>query len=252
MAPPKKPIGKRPVVMAEKPVVEVNPVVMTDDPVVEKPEAKVDKPEVEKKPKEPRKPVTLETYIIKMDNLIETLDDEIDRRSREKEKGIRSIRAIRKEVRELRSQLPKIATHKRKVNRTAQSGFSVKKPISDELCRFLKKPIGSKFTGHEITYALCMYVHVKEDEERTSMLYWLYLNPDKKRDLQNKDKRVIIDPDSALSKLLGYDEYVASVKAGEITINRKDKDTGQRSEVVVTDPSLYYYVMPKLIQKHFI
>jgi len=255
MAAPKKPVAKKAPAPKKSPAKKA-PAKKTSptkkSPAKKAPPAKT-KDGAEKKTRGPRKPVNLDTYTEKIDTLIMELDAEIDRLSREKIKGVRQLRSWRKELKELRTQAPKIANQKRKVTRNnAKSGFNIPKPISDELCKFLKKKPGTKLNGHQVNRALCVYVHKNDDEKREEMLEWVYLNPNGKRNLQNPDNHTIIGPDAALRKLLRYDDYVERVEAGEVTIHKTDKATKVKSIVVQTDPSLYYYVMQKLIQVHFV
>jgi len=196
-----------------------------------------------------RKSVNLETYTAKLDALIQTLTDEIERRSREKEKGVRFLRSVRKEVKDLLKQTPKIANRKAARPNT-HSGFDVRKRISDELSAFLKVKSGTKLTGHEVNAALCVYVHLNEGESRENMLRWAHLNKGGKRNLQSADKRTVIEPDDALRKLLRYDRYVRDVAAGKIMVKRRNEE-GRKEPQVETDPSLYYYVMQRLVQVHF-
>ncbi len=53
----------------------------------------------EKKPRAPRKKITMENYIEKCDELLALLDAEVERKQKEREKGTRVFRSIRKTVR---------------------------------------------------------------------------------------------------------------------------------------------------------
>ena len=70
--------------------------------------------------------------------------------------------------------------------------------------------------------------------------------------MQDPNNRSVIIPDDKLSKLLNYKGYARDVKKGNITENKINKETGEKEIVVVTDPSLKYYVMQKLISKQII
>jgi len=204
--------------------------------------------------RKPRKKVTLETYLQKHDTLIKYLDAEIDHKSRHKEKGVKSLQSIRKMVRELQRDAPKIATgRKRKTSgKPRKSGFASQYQITEELAKFMQIPPDSTPTLNEITNAIYIYIKIKPGEERPQMIKWKHLNPDN-RDLQNPDNRTVIIPDKKLSKLLGYKKYKKDVADGKVTINKiVDKRTKERKTVLVEDDSLFYYVIQKLIQKQII
>ncbi len=204
---------------------------------------------VKKKPRAPRKKVTLETHLAKLDSLLKLLDDEIDRKSREKEKGTRTFQRIRKVVREIKRETPKIANAKRRVRVTGNrvSGFMIKYPVNEEGARFLQLDKGTPLSRRELTNAICVYAHRKPDEIRELMLKWDYLNLKGERDLQKPGERMVILPDDTLTKLLRYEEYQKQVKAGKIIKRVKIKETGKTVEKIQTDDSLYYYVVQKLI-----
>ena len=103
----------------------------------------------------------------------------------------------------------------------------------------------------DVTNAICVYSHLKPDESREHMLRWKHLNPDGARDLQNPKDRMAIIPDSALDKLLRFNKYKKDVKAGLITKNVKDTKTRVSTTVKVEEPILYYWVIQKLLSRHY-
>ena len=191
-----------------------------------------------KKPRAPRKKVTLESHLSKYDALMKLLDAEIERKRRESEKGTRVFRTVRKTVRELYNEAPKIATAKRRVAAGGKkvSGFVLKCSITDELADFMKLPHGSTPSRNEITNSICVYANIKPGETRPQMLKWENLNPGGLRNLQKPTDKMIIIPDDVLSKLLGYDKYVADVEGGLITKSAIDKTT--RKKKMQTNSSL--------------
>jgi len=226
----------------------------------EKPAPQPFKEETPKVPKKrgQRKKVTLESHYRKFDDLLELVNSEIKRKSREKEKGVRTLQRIRKTVRELKSETPRIANTKRKLrtpNSNRVSGFRIKYPVNAECAAFLQVKEGTPLNRTEVTNAICVYAHLSPDEKRPRMLRWEYLNPGCKRNLQRQGERMALDPDDVLIKLLRYDEYQRKVKDGEITKTTTTKGpngTSTKKIEVQDDDTLYYRVLQKLIGHLFI
>jgi hypothetical protein len=201
---------------------------------------------------------TVTDHIERCSSAIKLCDDEIERRGREKEKGTRAFRSIRKILKQMKKDIPYITHMKRSRMQTKegskpiQSGLMMNFQISDELSEFLELPHGSKISRSEATCAICVYSHLKENETREHMLAWKYLNPEGKRNLQNsRDKRAII-PDKVLTKLLRYNDYKRKVASGAIQRSNINKETGKIETTTVTNDSLYYWVIQKLLSVHFI
>jgi chromatin remodeling complex protein RSC6 len=205
----------------------------------------------------PRKKPTIMDHIGHYDQLFNLLDTEIDRKSREKEKGTRSLRTIRKTLIQMRKEVPQITRSKeaRKQSSTRKettSGLMMKFVISNELADFLKVPRSTRLSRVEVTRAICIYAHLKDNEKRDEMLRWKYLNPGGTRNLQfPQDKKAII-PDKALSKLLRYDEYKKKVASGLVTHKSKNKETGKVDIVKVKTDALYYWAIQDLLNVHFL
>ncbi len=250
-----KPVAKRSLPPRPvKPVVE-EPVDAED--VEEDNEELEDNFEAAPKVRGPRKKATIEGHIAKYNDLLALLDAEIDRKSREKEKGARAFRSARKIVVALRKELPQVtrsraARLKSSTRRQTASGITKPLPISKELAAFLKVDENTELCRVEATNGICVYARLKADEKRESMLRWKHLNPGGKRNLQNALIKKAITPDAALSKLLRYGQYKKDVAAGKVTIKSKDKETGKILNKIVTDDLMYYYVMQKLIGVHFL
>jgi chromatin remodeling complex protein RSC6 len=208
----------------------------------------------EKKVRAPRKKVTIENYLERCEVLLELLDNEVERKKKEREKGSRVFRTVRKVVRDLKTDAPKLANSRRKVytGEKRVSGLELKCKITPELADFMKVDRESFPSRNDITNAICAYIHIKKDEQRPQVLAWAHLNPDKKRDLQNPADRMKIVPDEKLGKLLGYDNYKLEVEKGNVRETVKNPKTQKRETVVVQDPSLKYYVVQRLIRKQII
>lgn len=223
---------------------------------------KVIPPQEEKPPEEPkrrisRKKATLESHLDKFDKLLEFVDKEIDRKQREQEKGTRTFQRMRRMIRELKNETPKIANAKRRVRTNGKrvSGFMIKYPVTNECAKFLQIKEGTLLSRREVTNAICVYAHWDPEDTREQMKRWAYLNPDGKRDLQKKGKREILEPDKVLEKLLRYKEYQAQVKAGEVmkTVTIKEPNgNSKRIREVQEDDALYYRVIQKLIDHLFV
>ena len=215
-----------------------------EDSPVETPSPSAEAPA---KKRTPRKKATIEDHIAHYDELIELLQTEIDRRSREKKDGIKPLRSARKMVIKMRKELPQVtrsrAARAAASQRRAPSGLMVQYKISPELATFLKLEPTATLSRIEATRAICVYSHIKEGELREEILRWGHLNPDGKRNLQNPHDKKTILPDQKLSKLLRYDAYKKSVAAGQVV---------QKNGVVVSNPALYYFTIQKLLNHHFI
>jgi len=207
------------------------------------------------KTRAPRKKVTIETHLEKYDKLIEFLDEHIDHLRKNKEPGSRVFTTIRKSVRELNKEAPKIANSRRKTtlnNQNKVSGFVLQCQISPELADFLQVSHTTTLCRKDVTNAICVYSHLNPIEAREHMLRWEYLNRGGKRNLQNPKERMAIIPDSALSKLLQYNQYKKDVKGGLVTKNVRDKKTRVTSVMTITEPTLYYWVIQKLLSRHYV
>jgi chromatin remodeling complex protein RSC6 len=199
----------------------------------------------------------VEDHVLKYNQLFELLDAEIERKSREKEKGVRSLQKVRKSLKNMRKEVPYITRSKegRKIASTRKhstGGLEMKYHISEDLRNFLQLGPKDTITRLDATRAICVYARLKKGEDREPTLKWAYLNPNGKRDLQNKDNKIAIVPDKALSKLLDYKRYQRDVAKGKITKKVKDKTTGESSKQKVKDDDLYYWVIQKLITPHFL
>ncbi len=207
----------------------------------------------QKKPRQPRKKITIESHLAKHETLLAFIDKEIDKRAKERGKGTKIFRSIRKLSRELYGEVPKIAKTKRKyVGGQKVSGFKLKCEITKELAEFLQLPHNATPLRTEITNAICVYAHINPDEARPHVLKWIHLNPEGKRNLQNPQDKMIIIPDDTLKKLLGYEKYQQDVKASLITRKKTDKKTKEKETVIVEDDALHYWVIQRLIQQQII
>lgn len=202
----------------------------------------------------PRRVVTYENHMQKFDELIKLIDEEIDRKSKDREKGVRTLRSINKMVKELQKDSEKISHRRRqtKNGNSKVSGFNYPCRISKELADFLGKDEEFTPTRKEITNAICVYCHVKPDEKRDHMKKWMYLNPEGKRNLQSPENKMIIFPDDKLKKLFKYNQYQKDVKSGKIVSKRRDKKTGEETTVKIEDDGLRYCVFQRLIKPHIL
>ena len=236
-------------------VTRVKPVVSKKAPLPP-PEEVSEEETPEESVRAPRKKPTITDHIGHYEQLFELLDAEIDRKSREKEKGTRSLRTIRKVLTQMRKEVPYVtksreARKQSSTRKESTSGLMMKFSISKELATFLDIPTDTKLSRVDVTRAICVYSHLKENEKREEMLRWKYLNPGSKRDLQfPQDKKAII-PDKALSKLLRYDEYKKKIAAGLVTHNMKNKETGEKITVQVKTEALHYWAIQNLLSIHF-
>lgn len=202
-----------------------------------------------------RKVVSLASVLETLKQAEKFCDTEIENRAKTKEPGAKTFKSIRKLIKEVAQRLPRLANQKRRNNRantSVESGFGKEINISPELAKFLKVDVNTKLTRNDITRAICTYIHYDPATATERMKRWEYLNPEGERNLQNPSERKAILPDKALSALLGYDKYKKNVSEGKEFFNKTNKATGQKEQTRVEDDSLYYFVIQKLIQKHYI
>lgn len=204
----------------------------------------------------PRKKPTVDDHLKRYEKLLTFINEEIDKRAKIKEKGTRVLRSVRKMVKSLMAEVPKISKHKpKKTGEPRMSGLKVECSITDELADFLEIERGTKLSRMDVLRAINVYCKFKHGELRPDMLKWGYLNKDKKRDLQNPANRRELIPDKKLSKLLRYEQYKKDVKDGKIKRKRKNDDENSEEKYIietVEDDSLHYKTIQKLIQVHFL
>lgn len=197
--------------------------------------------------------LSLENHIHNFDIILNFLDAKIDYMSRHKEKGIKYLRTTRKKIKNLRVEATKIPrTKKFKKRKNGDSGLTIKQIISNELAEFLNIKEGSLLSRSEVTCALCVYIYLNKNETRENMIKWSYLNPKGERNLKNQLKTREILPDKKLSELLYYEEYKKKVKEGKIIKKVYDEEANIVTETIITDPSLTYWSMQKLLSIHFL
>lgn len=192
--------------------------------------------------------LTMAEYIENFDTLLALLNDEIDKRSRRKGESVRLLQRIRKSVTGLRTSARWVSRNGKR-QPPAINGLDVPIRASDELLSFLKVNHDDKLTRLDITRALCVYCHLSPTEEREETLRWKYLN-EEGRDLRDPTNRQKLLPDDALKTLLRYEKYVEDVEDGKIIAHRRNRDTGEREEYTVSDPSLTYFRLQYLIREH--
>ena len=100
------------------------------------------------------------------------------------------IRTLEKNVKKEVKQFKKVVDTKNKNKKVkAPSGFAAPSKVSNELCEFLNKEVGTKVARTEVTKSVIEYI--------------------KANNLQtNEDKKNIIIPDAKLKSLLGFNESI--------------------------------------------
>lgn len=161
--------------------------------------------EVEKKK---RVKPTIYDHIAHYDQLLDLINSEIDRKSRSMEHGVRPLQRVRKLVTDMRKELPRVTRSKEarlalSTRKNTSSGLTMKYYVSEELAKFLQIDASVDTVSRiDATRAICAYANLKEDEQRETTLAWAYLNPGRKRNLQNPANKKTIIPDKALASLL--------------------------------------------------
>lgn len=198
-------------------------------------------------PRKKREPITQESILVEVRDLLKLLGGEIERlqKSTDKQKGSKFLKSVQKRVVTLEKHIPKLSKKhgKRSSNR---SGFTISYNITPELAKFLQVEPDTQIARKQVQCALSAYIHLNKDEKREKILEWKHLNP-KFRDLRDENNKRVILADAKLSKLLDYEGYKKQVKDGKVTMKNKKLGTVTK----ITSPDLEYCVVMKLIQKHF-
>lgn len=206
----------------------------------------------EVKVQKPRKVTTLETHLASYDALIEKIDAEINKKKINMEGGVRPLQSIAKRLKIMKTEVPRVCKRKRKRStNTSHSGFSKTLAITPELRSFLKLPNDEYPTRIEIVTAICVYIKVAENDKRESIVKWKHLNT-VNRNLQDPKDRSFILFDKRMKKLLNTAQYEKDVKAGKVTIMKKNKTTGEKEKTVVTDKSIKYITLQRLVNRHIL
>lgn len=231
----KKPVSvavKKPQAPAKPAVKEVMP-----KPRVSKAKAPVETPEVSETPvpevtavtavtppaetpsTHERREVTAESVDAEFTNLITAIQDECNNT-----KGTKFLRGLNKRLVVLQRDTRRISKQKRKPTgeKTPNPNSAFVKPqnISDELADFLGLEHGSTLSRTDVTKRLHEYIQTNK--------------------LQNEKNMREIVPNKALTKLLNYKQK-----------DCVDPTPNKKGEAKNPNGVLYYWVMQKLIQRHF-
>ena len=164
-----------------------------------------------------RREVNIDTVDAEFTSLLELVQAEITAT-----KGTKFLRGINKRLGVLQKDVRRVTKQKRRNAGTASpnSGFLKSSKISNELADFLGLERGSELSRVEATKGLHQYIVQNE--------------------LQNPKNRREINSNKALTKLLGYK-----------TKDCIDHTPAKNGEPKNPEGKLYYFVMQKLIQRHF-
>lgn len=169
-------------------------------------------------------------------------------------KAVQHLRSVIKEYGYITKRITPLTKKKRKQVDKSNNILMKKVEVSPELAKFLKLKKGEKVSRSEVNTAVTMYINIKDLKAvPAEKKKWITrMNPGGKRNLQDDVKGNIIHPDKALSTLLKYSAYKKRVAAGKhVWPNRKNKETGEREDVVETDDRLTYSVVQHLLAPHF-
>jgi chromatin remodeling complex protein RSC6 len=198
--------------------------------------------------------MTFDEYLEHIDKVLNILDEEITHAeddSKINKFHIKNLRSARKSLRKVKNNSYRMVGQK-KPRGKGRGGFSKEYSVSKELADFLHVSHYTPVSRIDATRAICVYAHLKPDEDRDDMLKWSYLNVNGKRNLQDPTNKRAIIPDDTLRKLLRYDKFASDVTKGLITRKENNKALGTSVEVPVTDTTLYYWIVQKLVQVHFV
>lgn len=201
-----------------------------------------------------RREVNYQTHMQKYDEIIKLLTDDLEKRKRKSEAGTRIFTTVISRLEDMQKEVPKVvkSMKKKRATTSTTSGFSIKCAITPELAKFVGVKPDTLLTRSEISNALYAYIHLDLEEAREGVMKWKHLNPEGKRNLQDPTNKTRINPDKALSKLLGCDAYKRDVLAGKVTKGVTNKTTKEKEQVVQTDDRIYYNTIQKLIQRHIL
>lgn len=201
-------------VVAPLPVVA--PAVSTESavPAVSSDSAPVqeEKKKRQRKPAEERKPLTAESVVRDLEEVVGLISGALADEAQLKKPG-KVLRSVQSRVRKLMTDVPRLlrkshkSTGPKDPSKLNNSGLMKPVKISAELSRFMGVPVDSMQSRVAVTNAICAYV--------------------KGNDLQNPANKREIRPDASLASLLGY--------------------SGDKAH----QPLTYFYVQ-QLIQPHFI
>ena len=168
-------------------------------------------------------------------------------------KAVQHLRSVIKEYSYITKRITPLTKKKRKQVDKSNNILMKKVAVSPELAKFLKLKKGEKVSRSEVNTAVTMYINIKDLKKVSAeKKKWVTrMNPGGKRSLQDEEHGNIIHPDSALSKLLDYPAYQKKVKAGKQVWRRKNKETGEKEDVVEDDDKLTYSVVQHLLAPHF-
>lgn len=196
-----------------------------------------------------RRSLTLDVHLEHYDDLLRIVEGGIESHAEGKNFGIRKLKHVRKRLKDLRKEVLRLKVKTPSDNKI--SGLKLPCKISKELSEFLMVSEGTRLSRYEIINALCVYIRIKPGESRETMKRWFYLNKEG-RDLQHNEKKTRICPDEKLASLIDFEGYKKRVMEGKEIKTNTDKKTGRKTKVVVTEPHLYYWILPKLIGKHIV
>lgn len=139
-----------------------------------------------------RRQVTREDVDKAFDDLVRQIDEEVEalRSDKAKGKGVRFLRSVAKQVRQLKSDSLRLSTKRARRQasgpRSTNSGFMKPVKISKDMQKFTGIKEDQLVSRVDVTKSICEYV--------------------KKNNLQNEKDRRQFTPDEKLSKLLGTSE----------------------------------------------
>lgn len=138
-----------------------------------------------------RRQITREDVEKAFDDLVKQIDDEVEvlRSDKGKGKGVRFLRSVAKQVRQLKSDSLRLSTKRSRRQtgpRSTNSGFMKPVKISRDMQKFTGIKDDQLVSRVDVTKSICEYV--------------------KKNNLQNEKDRRQFTPDEKLAKLLGTSE----------------------------------------------
>lgn len=186
------------------------------------------------------KKIFIGDYIQTFNNFLEKLDEEIERKKKERESGIRSLLSIRRDALLLKKQVPKIT--KRMVSTaTTKAAASVEGVPSDVAVETSTTSTCAFNQECSVSPELAKYLKLNKNfkAKRCDIIKLVF-----------EMRRTGEEAETQLQILLGYDDYKERVKNGEVFKNALHKETGIKHRVKVDDDALFFWVVNRLLSPH--
>ena len=121
-----------------------------------------------------KKKQTVESILKLLNETIELLDSEIEKRKKtlDKIKGLSTFRIVKKKLNYLQKNIPKIAK-KTRTNNNTKNNFNKMVNISSDLANFIKIDKKIEIAREDIACAIFAYININPNEQREKILNFI-------------------------------------------------------------------------------